>query len=121
MISFASDYAEGAHPLILERIARHNFDKMPGYGTDLFCESARKKISDACSCDHAEIFFLAGGTQANQMVIDSLLPSYAGVITAQTGHIALHEAGAIEAQMLDHQSLKKMIRVIQDMTLDMQI
>ena len=67
-----------------------------GYGLDEFSESAKKKIRQACDAPEADIFFLAGGTQTNEVVIYSLLKSYQGVISAETGHINTHEAGAIE-------------------------
>ena len=70
--------------------------KTPGYGSDCYCEAAKAKIREACNAPAAEIFFLVGGTQTNAVVIDSMLPSYGGVIAAQTGHISDHEAGAIE-------------------------
>ncbi len=96
-ISFASDYQEGAHPAILERLARTNLVKQPGYGTDEICESARGRIRAACACPCADVHFLVGGTQTNATVIDAMLASYQGVIAASSGHISLHEAGAIEA------------------------
>ncbi|MBP7347691.1 MAG: low specificity L-threonine aldolase [Butyrivibrio sp.] len=96
-IFFASDYMEGAHPQIMQRLIDTNLVKTPGYGTDSYCESARNKIRTACSCPDADVFFLAGGTQTNATVIDAVLRSYQGVIAAQTGHIQGHEAGAIEA------------------------
>lgn len=95
-LSFTSDYMEGAHPKILERLLETNFLKTPGYGTDGFCESAREKIRLACSAPDAEVYFLIGGTQTNAMIINYLLRPYQGVIAAQTGHIVDHEAGAIE-------------------------
>ncbi len=95
-ISFSSDYTKGAHPKILEALSDNNFNQMPGYGTDEICERAKDKIRKACECPEAEIFFLLGGTQTNQTVIDMLLKPYEGVIAAGTGHIAVHEAGAIE-------------------------
>jgi threonine aldolase len=67
-----------------------------GYGTDGYCESAADKIKAACGCPDAEVFFLVGGTQTNQTIIDMLLKPYEGVVAAQTGHIAVHEAGAVE-------------------------
>ena len=67
-----------------------------GYGTDDVCESAKAKIREACACPDAEIFFLVGGTQTNQVVIDAITPPYAGVVAATTGHVNVHEAGAIE-------------------------
>lgn len=96
-ISFASDYMEGAHPAILQRLMATNLQKTAGYGLDAFSESARKKIRTACEAPDADIFFLAGGTQTNAIVIASLLASYQGVIAADSGHISTHEAGAIEA------------------------
>jgi len=96
MLSFASDYTEGAHPKILERLTETNFVQVTGYGTDEFCQSAADKIREACSCPTAEIRFISGGTQANLIVIDSLLTHYEGVIAATTGHINGHEAAAIE-------------------------
>ncbi len=94
--SFASDYQEGAHPRILERLIETNMEKTSGYGTDEYSQSAINSIREACHCPEAEIHFLVGGTQANMVVIDSLLPSYQGVIAAESGHVSVHEAGAIE-------------------------
>jgi len=93
---FASDYMEGAHPKIMERLVETNLMKTPGYGTDAFCESAREKIRTACDAPEAEVYFLPGGTQTNAMIINYLLRPYQGVIAAVTGHIEGHEAGAIE-------------------------
>lgn len=95
-ISFSCDYMEGAHPTILQRLIETNFAQMPGYGADDYCESAREKIRAACGAPNAEVHFLVGGTQTNATVIDALLRSYQGVIAADTGHISVHEAGAIE-------------------------
>ncbi len=95
-ISFSSDYTKGAHPRILERLAETNFDQQPGYGTDDICKSAAEKIKKACNAPQADVFFLVGGTQTNQTIIDMLLKPYEGVVAAQTGHVAAHEAGAIE-------------------------
>ena len=97
MISFENDYSEGAHEEILRRLAEVNKEGITGYGNDSYCESAKEKIRQACKCPEADIYFLAGGTQTNQTVIDSVLQSYEGVIAAETGHVASHEAGAIEA------------------------
>ena len=96
-LSFVSDYMEGAHPQILNRLAETNMAKSAGYGFDEYSESAKEKIRNACSVPEADIFFLAGGTQANAVMIDALLRPYQGVISAQSGHINVHEAGAIEA------------------------
>lgn len=73
-----------------------NLEKTPGYGSDCYCEAAKAKIREACNAPAAEIFFLVGGTQTNATVIDAMLKSYQGVIAASTGHISVHEAGAIE-------------------------
>ena len=96
MLSFECDYNTGCHPKILARLAETNLTPEPGYGTDEFCESARKKILAACGCPGGEVFFLVGGTQTNAVVISAYLRRYEGVIAADTGHIAVHEAGAIE-------------------------
>lgn len=95
-LSFASDYMEGAHPLILQRLAETNMVKSAGYGLDEFSESARQKIRTACNAPDADIFFLIGGTQTNATLIDAVLTSYQGVIASKSGHISTHEAGAIE-------------------------
>ena len=97
MLHFENDYMEGAHPLILERLAATNMQQCVGYGCDEVCESARRKILSACGLTDGEVHFLVGGTQTNATVIRALLRPYEGVIAADTGHIALHEAGAIEA------------------------
>ena len=96
MFSFESDYTQGAHPQILKALTDSNFEQLSGYGNDIYCERAKEKIRTACQCPDAEIFFLSGGTQTNAVVIASLLQSYEGVISAKTGHISVHEAGAIE-------------------------
>ena len=96
MLSFENDYNVGAHPYIFERLMQTNLEPQSGYGADRFCESAKARIREAFSCSNADIFFLTGGTQTNCVVIDALLHSYEGVVAAATGHIALHEAGAVE-------------------------
>ena len=95
-ISFSSDYTKGAHPRILERLQETNFEQNVGYGTDDYCKSAANKIKEACGVKDADVFFLVGGTQTNQTIIDMLLQPYEGVVAAETGHVAAHEAGAIE-------------------------
>lgn len=95
-MNFASDYMEGAHPEILRRLLETNLIKTPGYGLDAYSESAREKIRATCAAPEAEVFFLTGGTQTNATVIAALLRPYQGVIAAESGHIAVHEAGAIE-------------------------
>ena len=93
---FASDYMEGAHPKILQRLLETNMVKSVGYGLDEFSESARNRIRAACSAPEADVFFLAGGTQTNAVMIDAILRPWQGVMAAETGHISSHEAGAIE-------------------------
>ncbi|MCI5829656.1 MAG: aminotransferase class I/II-fold pyridoxal phosphate-dependent enzyme [Treponema sp.] len=96
MLYFVNDYCEGAHPKILEKLVETNMEKLSGYGTDKYTESAKKKIAEACACPEAEIVFLTGGTQTNQIVIDTMCRDYEGVVSATTGHVTCHEAGAIE-------------------------
>lgn len=96
MISFASDYIAGAHPKVLAKLCDTNMEALPGYGTDKYCESASNKIKKACGCENAEVFFITGGTQVNQLVISTVLENYEGAVAAKTGHISVHEAGAIE-------------------------
>lgn len=97
MLNFESDYTEGCHEKILQRLLETNLEQLPGYGSDLYTERAKQKIREACACPQAEIFFLAGGTQTNQVVISSVLRPYEGVVAATTGHVSVHEAGAIES------------------------
>lgn len=96
MISFTCDYSEGAHPKILERLLATNLEQLPGYGVDRYCESAKEKIRRACGAPEADVFFLVGGTQTNSTVIAAMLRDYEGVVAAETGHIGVHEAGAVE-------------------------
>ena len=95
-LSFTCDYEEGAHPAILKRLAETNFLKEPGYGYDEFSLAAKDKIREACGAPNAGVYFLIGGTQTNATVIDAVLRGYQGVVAANTGHVAVHEAGAIE-------------------------
>ena len=97
MLDFVNDYSEGAHEKILLRLLETNMEKLSGYGTDQYCESAKQKIREVCECPEADIYFLVGGTQTNATVIDAILSQYEGVVAASTGHISTHEAGAIEA------------------------
>ena len=96
MLYFENDYCEGAHPAILKKFMETNLEKLPGYGTDRYCQSAKEKIRSACGCPDAKIYFLSGGTQTNATVIAALLKRYEGVVSAATGHINGHEAGAVE-------------------------
>lgn len=96
MLSFESDYVEGAHERILQRLMETNLEQLSGYGQDCYCQKAKEKIRKACECPDAQIFFLVGGTQTNTVAIDAFLKSYEGVVAAKTGHVSTHEAGAIE-------------------------
>ena len=88
MVSFESDYIAGAHPEVLRRLTETNGEPLPGYGTDRYCESAKEKIRAFIGMPDAEIFFLSGGTQANAVVISTVLADYEGVIAAKTGQPA---------------------------------
>ena len=96
MIRLACDYQEGCHPKILDRLVQTNLESTPGYGTDVYCESAKAKIKAACEAPDSEVFLLIGGTQTNATVIRSILRPCEGVIAVTSGHINGHEAGAIE-------------------------
>ncbi len=96
MVSFESDYINGAHPEILKRIFETNGESLSGYGEDEYCEAAKEKIRAACSCPDAQVEFLVGGTQTNACVISTMLRDFEGVVAAKTGHVSVHEAGAIE-------------------------
>lgn len=96
MISFESDYITGAHPKVLQRLMETNLEPQSGYGSDIYCAAAAEKIKAACQCPEAEVRFLVGGTQTNATVITTMLHEYEGVISATTGHIHAHEAGAVE-------------------------
>ena len=95
-LNFACDYNQGAHPAILKRMLENNLVKSDVYGSDAFSESARGRIREACAAPDADIWFLVGGTQANATVLDAILHPYEGVISVSTGHICIHEVGAIE-------------------------
>lgn len=96
MFSFECDYAEGAHELILKRLLETNLEQLPGYGEDHYCRSAKEKIKKACDCPGADVWFVAGGTQTNALVVDAMLDRFEGVVAAKTGHVNAHESGAIE-------------------------
>lgn len=96
MLFFVNDYGEGAHEAIIKRLTETNLEKAAGYGFDTYSQSAKEKIKKACGCPDADVYFLVGGTQTNSTVIDAFLSQYEGVIAAKTGHVSLHEAGAIE-------------------------
>lgn len=96
MISFECDYNNGAHPKVLENLIKYNGAKPTPYGFDEFSERAKDRIREACGMPDAQIFFLTGGTQTNATTIDSMLYQYEGVICVETGHINVHECGAVE-------------------------
>ncbi len=97
MYRFECDYTEGAHPKIIEALAATNLEQTVGYGEDGHCENARRLIREACQAPDMDVHFLVGGTQANTTVIASILRPWQGAVCADTGHIACHETGAIEA------------------------
>ena len=97
MIYFNSDYLEGAHPALLEKLNETNMVQTVGYGEDEYCAAAREKIKAACQAPEADVHFLVGGTQTNTTVIAAILRPWQGVISAVSGHINCHEAGAIES------------------------
>ena len=96
-LEFASDYMEGCIPEILTRLTETNLEKSSGYGSDEHTARAAELIREACDAPDAEVHLLAGGTQTNRTVIGAMLKPWEGVIAAQTGHISVHEAGAIES------------------------
>ncbi len=96
MLSFENDYSEGAHPKLLQALVDTNFVQQVGYGEDEYSLRAKVKIRAACQDPEADVFFLVGGTQTNAVVIDGLLSGTEGVVAASTGHVNVHEAGAIE-------------------------
>ena len=97
MLYFQSDYLEGCDPAILKVMTESNLDQTPGYGQDVWCDLARRRIREAVGLPDADVHFLVGGTQTNSTVIRGLLRNYEGVISAETGHVCGHEGGAIEA------------------------
>ncbi|MDE5871957.1 MAG: aminotransferase class I/II-fold pyridoxal phosphate-dependent enzyme [Muribaculaceae bacterium] len=97
MINFNCDYMAGAHPEVLKALCDTNLIKSVGYGFDSFTSEARNVILKACGLEEGEVFFLQGGTQTNKIVIDRLLSRNDGVVCCESGHINVHEAGAIEA------------------------
>lgn len=96
MLFFRNDYGNGAHPIVMDALCKTNLELTAGYGTDAYCQRAVAQIRQLCKCDLADVHFLAGGTQVNKVAIGAFLRSWEGVITPETGHIQVHEAGAIE-------------------------
>lgn len=97
MIYFDSDYMSGAHPEVLQRLVATNAEQTVGYGMDPYTKRAVELIREACALPNARVQLLVGGTQTNATLIDALLARHEGVLAAETGHIAVHEAGAVEA------------------------
>ena len=97
MIYFDSDYMAGAHPKVMERLLETNYEQTTGYGTDAYTAKAVKLIREACGTSEARVHLLVGGTQTNATVIDGILARHEGVLAAESGHINVHESGAIEA------------------------
>ena len=96
MLSFESDYILGAHEKVLEALINTNNEMLPGYGNDVHTKNAEELIKKACNAPDSEVYFLMGGTQANKTVIATVLKPFEGVIAPTTGHVSLHEVGAIE-------------------------
>ena len=96
MVFFESDYNNGACPQVLKALTETNGEQLPGYLCDRLCKDAAEKIKKAAGAPKAEVYFTVGGTQANALVIGSMLKNYECVMAAKTGHISLHEGGAIE-------------------------
>lgn len=97
MIRFECDYGEGAHPKVLKKLVETNLEQTPGYSTDEYCDKARELIKKECKRQDIDVHFLFGGTLTNLTVISAALRPHQGVISAETGHINVHESGAIEA------------------------
>ena len=97
MIKFDSDYMSGCHSEVLKRLVATNMEETPGYCCDEYCQRAAELIKNECGNDEAQVWFMVGGTQTNSTVLSALLRNHEGVIAADSGHIAVHEAGAIEA------------------------
>lgn len=96
MVSFECDYIAGAHPEILKKLSETNMEALPGYGMDHYTASAKEKIKAACGCPDADVEFLVGGTQTNSVIISTMLKDWEGVISADSGHVSVHESGAVE-------------------------
>ena len=97
MHSFANDYSEGAHPKVLELMMNSNLEQNEGYGLDKHCARAKELICRWINLPDADVHFIPGGTQTNLLVISSFLRPHQCVIAADTGHINVHETGAVEA------------------------
>lgn len=96
MLFFQNDYGNGAHPAVMDALCKTNLELTAGYGTDAYCQNAIERIRQLCDAPQADVHFVAGGTQVNKTAIGAFLRSWEAVITAETGHIQGHEAGAVE-------------------------
>jgi threonine aldolase len=96
MLFFRNDYGNGAHPAVMEALCKTNLELTPGYGTDIYCQNAIARIRQLCKNPQADVHFIVGGTQVNKVTIDAFLRPWEAVISADSGHIQVHEAGAIE-------------------------
>ena len=96
MLFFRNDYGNGAHPAVMDALCKTNLELTAGYGTDAYCQNAADRIRQLCDAPQAEVHFIVGGTQVNKTAIGAFLRSWEAVITADTGHIQGHEAGAVE-------------------------
>lgn len=97
MKHFDTDYMEGCHPVVMQRLLDTNLEQTPGYGTDRYCAEAKALIRKTLGTEDIDVHFLIGGTQTNSTVIDALLAHHEGVVAAETAHINVHESGAIES------------------------
>ena len=97
MVYFTSDYTEGCHERILQRMMQTNLEQTPGYGTDYHCMNAARYIKTECGREDVDVHFLVGGTQTNLTLIDAALRPHQGAVCAESGHIHVHETGAVEA------------------------
>lgn len=97
MLHFDTDYMEGAHPALMQKLMETNLEQTPGYGSDEYSRKAKDLIREACGDPELDVHFLVGGTQTNSTVIDGILSHHEGVLAAETGHINVHESGAIES------------------------
>ena len=97
MLSFLNDYSEGAHPRVLQALNETNLESTVGYGMDEYCAKAAARLREVFACPDADVHFLVGGTQTNLVSAAAFLRPWEAIIAAESGHVAVHETGAIEA------------------------